>query len=465
MLTMLALVAAGLAVSMQQTLVLPLLPRLMQTFHTSLSAVTWVFIAALLAGAVATPVLSRFGDMYGKKMMMIVTVGLLAAGSVVCALSTTLSVLIAGRALQGASAALIPLAIATIRDTFPRRRITTAIGVVSATLGVGSTVGMLVTGVIANFTDSYQPVFWIAAVMAAAALIVIALCTSRTEERDGGRPDLLGAALLGAWLVCLLLAVSEGNGWGWGSFRIVALLAAGIVLCALWVVIQSRVPEPLVRLNLLVGRQSLSANVASLLLGFALLAGFTLITNFVQAPRAQLGYGLSGSMLDVAIDLLPSAVTMLLFSALTGRLEARIGAAWTLALGSGCVALSYAWLAVSHNSRADILIYSALTGMGVGIGYAALGTLAVQHVPMDRSGIASGINTLVRMVGGSLAGAITGALLTAYVIANTSIPTLQAYVACFLIAAVSAGLASVVAAGRGLAQARSRKPAILEEPA
>ncbi|HEX6473126.1 MAG TPA: MFS transporter [Streptosporangiaceae bacterium] len=448
--TMLALATAGLVVSMQQTLVLPLLPRLTQTFHTSVSAVTWVFTVTLLAGAVATPLLSRFGDMYGKKKMMIITMAVLLVGSMVCAVSGSLAVLIVGRGLQGVSAALIPLAIGTIRDTFPRERITTAIGIVSATMGFGGTVGMLTTGVIADHTASHHPIFWIAAATAAAGLVLVVVCTSPSGGRAGGRPDLPGAVILGGWLVCLLLAISEGNDWGWASGRIVGLFAGAVALCALWVVVELRSRDPLVRLNLLVGRMSLSANVAGLLLGFALFAGFTLIANFVEAPRAQVGYGLSGSVLDVGLYLLPSAVTMLIFSALTGRVEARIGPGYTLAIGAFFVALSYVWLTLHHGSGTDVLVFSATQGLGVGIGYAALGTLAVQHVPMDQSGIASGINTLVRTTGGSVASATTAAVLSAFVIAHTPVPTLHAYMLCFVIGAASAALTAVVATWHGL---------------
>src|SRR5258707_11685695 len=121
--TLLALATAGAVVSIQQTLVIPLLPRLMSIFHATVTDVTWVFTASLLAGAVATPLLSRFGDMYGKKRMILIAMAALVVGSVVCALSTSLGMLVTGRALQGASAALIPLAIGTIRDTFPRERV------------------------------------------------------------------------------------------------------------------------------------------------------------------------------------------------------------------------------------------------------------------------------------------------------------------------------------------------------
>ncbi|WP_433461492.1 MFS transporter [Spirillospora sp. CA-128828] len=448
--TLLALAAAGMVVSVQQTLVLPLLPQLMDRFDASITDVTWVFTASLLAGAVATPLLTRFGDMYGKKRMILLALVLLLTGSVVCAVSGSLPVLIAGRALQGVSSALIPLAIGMIRDTFPPARVTTAIGIVSATMGVGGSAGMIVTGLIATRTSSHHPVFWIAAALAAAALALAATAARDVGVRAGGRPDYAGAAMLAGWLVCLLLGISQGNAWGWTSGGVLALFGAAAAACAVWVVIELRVRAPLVRPNLLVGARSLSANLVSALLGFSMFAAFTLIAGFVQAPSAKVGYGLDGSVLDVGLYMLPSTVTMLVFSAMAGRIAARLGPAWTLAIGSAFAGLCYAWLAVSNSHGYDMLAFSAIQGLGFGIAYAALGTLAVQHVPMDQTGIASGINSLVRTTGGSVAGAVTASILAGRVIDGTATPTLGGYVLCFWIVAAGAAVAALIAVAHAL---------------
>jgi MFS family permease len=449
-LTLLALSVSGMVVSVQQTLVLPLLPQLMRHFNASVGAVTWVFTASLLAGAVSTPLLARLGDMYGKKNLILVTMALLFAGSVVCALSGSLGVLIVGRALQGTSTALIPLAIGMIRDSFPREKVTSGIGIVSATMGVGGSMGMIVTGLIAGHTSSYRPEFWIAAALAAAGLALVVVGARDVGSRTGGRPDFLGATVLAGLLVCLLLAISEGNDWGWASGGVLALFAGTAVLTAAWVLIELRVAQPLVRLGLLVGRRSLSANVASLLLGFSMYAAFTLIATFVQTPRS-VGYGLGGDVLDVGLYMLPSTVTMLVFSALAGRIATRIGAAHALAIGSVFAGLSYLWLALSHDHAYDMLGFSAVQGIGFGIAYAALGTLAVQHVPMDQSGIASGVNSLVRTAGGSVSGAVIAALLTGETIRGMpGVPSLHAYVLSFVIVAVGAWLAAAVAVAHGV---------------
>ena len=449
-LTLPALAIAGMVVSVMQTMVLPLLPRLVGAFHTSVSAATWVLTTTLLAGAVATPLLSRLGDMYGKKKMIVLAMALLVAGSLVCAVAGSLGVLIAGRTLQGVSVVVIPLAIGTIRDVFPRDQVMTAIGIVSATLGAGGAAGLLLTGIIAAHTTSYHPVFWIAAGIGVLGLLLVAVWAPAMGNRAGGRPDVPGTITLAAWLVCLLLALSEGGIWGWRSGPVTGLLAAAAAVCALWVWIEARTHEPLVRLSLLAGPRSLSANLASLLLGFAMFAGFTLVSGFVQTSRARLGYGLSGSVLDVGLYLLPGTVATLFFSRLAGRFEALIGAAWTLATGSALIGAAFGWLALANAHVYDLLVFGVVQGIGFGIAYAALGTVAVQHVPMDQSAIASGINSLVRTTGGSLGAAITATVLISYLVPGTTMPALHGYVLSFLISAIAAALAAAVAAGHAV---------------
>ncbi|MEO3785426.1 MFS transporter [Actinocorallia sp. B10E7] len=444
-LTLAALAVACSLVAVQQTLVIPLLPNLMREFDTSVATVTWVFTASLLAGAVATPLLSRFGDMYGKKPLILMTLGTLLAGSVLCALATSLGVLFAGRAVQGVSVALFPLAIGVIRDVLPPARIMSAIGFVSATMGIGGTLGMLITGLLAASTSHHAPVFWVAAGLSALCIALVAFGVPSGGVGHGGRPDYPGAVLTALMLLCLLLAISQGNAWGWTSGRVLGLFAASAVLCVCWTLTELRVPEPLVRLSLLVGPKSLSANLMSLLLGFSMYSSFTLISNLVQTPKSM-GYGLGGSVLDVGLYSLPSTVTMFYASTYSGRLAARTGPAFALAIGSLPAGGSYLWLALSNSHGFDFLAYGALQGVGFGIAYAALGTLAVEHVPMSQSGIASGVNSLVRTAGGAVAGAVVAAILTG----GGAVTTLDDYVLCFFIVAGAAWLAGAVALFHGI---------------
>ncbi|MEU1274038.1 MFS transporter [Streptomyces sp. NPDC005799] len=433
-----ALAVAGSLVAVHQTTVTPLLPDLARHFDTSLTAVSWVFTAPLLTGAVATPLLSRLGDMYGKRPLIQLTLSLLLTGSVVCAFAPSLGVLIAGRALQGVSVALFPLAIGLIREVLPPDRVMNGIGVVSATMGVGGTLGMIITGLVTAVTDGFRPVFWVAIILSVTALTLIARWVPSGGARHGGKPDYPGAALLALTLVCLLLAISKGNTWGWTSGRVLTLFGAAVLLGGAWTLTERRVTQPLVKLSLLVGHRSLSANTLSLLLGFSMYASFTLVANLVQTPR-RAGYGLGGSILDVGLYSLPMMVTTLSAAGLASRLARRIGQAFTIALGAVISGCSFLWLALSNTHGYDFLGQGALQGLGLGISQAALGVLAVEHVPLAQSGIASGINSLVRTAGGAIAGAAVGAVL------GGGAATLHDYVLCFFFIAGTSWLAGLIA--------------------
>ncbi|MFC5181657.1 MFS transporter [Actinomadura harenae] len=437
------LAAAASVASVQQTAVLPLLGRLQAALHAPLTSVAWAFTASLLVGAVATPLLGRMGDLYGRRRMLIGALVALVAGSVLGAVSTSLAVLVAARVLQGVSMAALPLTVGIVRDVLPRERLPTGLGVVSATMGVGVGGGLVLAGVVARYTGGYRPVFWVIAGLAAVATLVVALVVRDAAPPRTGRLDLPGAALLGGALVSLLLGIGQGRVWGWTSGRVLGLLAAALVLGALWIVVERRAAEPLVDIAMLTHRGTIGASLASLLLGFALYGGFTLIPNFVQTP-ARAGYGFGASVLAAGLLLLPTTLLMIVVSTQAGRLMRRVPAALLVAAGSGVTALAIGWLAVFHDHRWDVLGATVLLGVGVGLAFAALGTMAVEHVRADQTAVASAVNSLVRLVGGAVAGAVTTALLARDTLPGTSVPTEHAYATGF---ALGGGVALLAAAG------------------
>ncbi|MEV0387874.1 MFS transporter [Nonomuraea sp. NPDC050643] len=394
--------AASIA-ALQNTAVVPLLPVLQRELNASLPAVTWTLTLSLLVAAVATPLLSRFGDMYGRRRMILGALALLVVGSVMAALATTLTWLIVARVLQGFVAALIPLSIGVVRDTLPREQLATGIGVLSATMGFGSGGGMILAGLVSG---DYHLVFWITGGISLVAAVVVAFLVRDTAEPVRGRPDLLGAALLAAWLVALLLGISEGGPWGWTSPGVLGLFAAAAGLAAVWVLVERRVAEPLVEMAMLVHRGTVGATVSSMLLGFSFFTLLTGMSAFAQAAFAA-------STLEIGIYLLPSTLFMLVISLFAGRFMRRFAASTMVAVGSGATALAALWLVAAHDAPAQLYVASSLMGIGLGIGYAALGTMAVEHVDPAKTATAAGVNALVRVVGGSTAGAAIAAILAA----------------------------------------------------
>lgn len=452
---------AAATASMQQSAILPLLPRLEDSLHASVTAVTWAFTVSLLCGAVATPLFGRFGDMYGRRRVLLLTLSLLVAGSVVGALSGSIGTLIAARVLQGISAAMLPLTIGAVRDLLPPEKMPTGIGVLSATMGIGVGFGMLLSGVIAEYTTGYRAVFWIIAALALAATVLVAVAVRDAAPPAGGQPDIAGATLLASSLVCLLLATSQGEPWGWTSTPVVALFAAAAVLGVVWIVVERKVADPLVDISMLTHRGTIGASLASMLLGFALFAGFSLLPNFVQTP-SQVGYGFGASVLGAALYLLPTTVLMLVVSPVAGRLIRRHSAATMVAAGSLVAALSNLWLVLRHDHSYDIYLATTLLGLGVGLSFAALGTMAVEHVDPSKTAVASAVNALVRLVGGSVAGAVISAILTSNTIRNTTVPSVHAYQLSFSIAT---GCVTLAAAFAGFFGWLNRRHAASADPA
>ncbi|MGW4794702.1 MFS transporter [Nonomuraea sp. NPDC004297] len=399
--------AASIA-ALQNTAVVPLLPVLQRELNTSLSAVTWTLTLSLLVGAVSTPLLSRFGDMYGRRRMILTALALLVIGSVLAALATSLTWLIVARVLQGAVAALVPLSIGVVRDSLPRQQLATGIGVLSATMGFGSGGGMILAGLASG---DYHLAFWIISGISLAALVVVAVLVRDSVPPVKGRPDLAGAALLAAWLVTLLLAVSQGGSWGWTSPGVLGLFGLTAVLAVVWVLVERRVAEPLVEMAMLTHRGTIGATVSSTLLGFSFFTLLNGMSGFAQVPEAAGGLG--ATTLEVGVYLLPSTLFMLVISLFAGRIMQRLPASAMVAAGSAITGLAALWLVVAHTTPAHLYVASSLMGIGLGIGYAALGTMAVEHVAPDRTAVAAGVNALVRIVGASVAGAAIAAVLAA----------------------------------------------------
>jgi len=243
-----ALASCGLSVSLMQTLVVPLLPQFPRLLSASTATVAWLITATLVAGAVCAPVLGRLGDMYGKRRMLLVALGLVTAGSALGAVAPEIGTLIVARVLQGAALGVVPLGISIMRDVLPSARVGSGIALMSSSLGIGGAIGLPVTGLVAEQT-SWRWLFAGAAVLCALQLVVVAGIVRESPTRSGGRFDLPGAVGLGAALVCLLLAVSKGAEWGWGSARVLGLLAGSAVLFALWGRWELRTRSPLVDLR------------------------------------------------------------------------------------------------------------------------------------------------------------------------------------------------------------------------
>ena len=437
--TLLVLAAGGLAYALAQTMIVPALPAIQRTLGGDPADATWLLTAFLLTAAVATPLLGRLGDMYGKEHWLLVSLGVFGAGSVVSALAGSLGVMIAGRAIQGAGGAIFPLAIGIIRDEFPREKVATGIGTISAMFGIGGGIGLVVAGVLVDGVGVAW-IFWLSAAAAAAAAWATWRFVPESPVRVRARIDWLGGLLLSGALLTLLLGVSEGNAWGWTSGGVLGLFAASAVLTGAWARWEWRVIDPLVDLRLMRRRPVWTTNVAALAIGFAMFGSFVLIPQLVQTPPVA-GYGFGASVTASGLFLWPSSLVMLVAGPLSGRLGTRYGSKLPLGLGAMFAAAGYFWLGVEHGARIDIYLGSVLLGIGIGLAFAAMANLVVEAVPPEVTGIASAINAIMRQIGGAVGAQVSAAIVSAHFVLGGRFPAESGFTAAFLMSGVGAFVA------------------------
>jgi EmrB/QacA subfamily drug resistance transporter len=436
--SLLILSLAALAFALAQTMLIPALTELAKSLDTDASGVAWTVTGYLLAAAVCTPVFGRLGDMFGKRRLLVVALGIFAAGSVVSALGTSLQVVVAGRVLQGAGGGIFPLCFGIIRDEFPREKVASSIGLISATFGIGGGAGLILGGLITDHT-TYHWIFWLGAITAVAAAIFIEIFVPESPVRTPGRVDIRGAIVLAFGLSAPLLAIARANDWGWGDPRTLGLFAAGAVILTGWVWLQRRTPEPLVDVEMLRRPQVAMTNLATLLVGFGMFGSFILIPQLAESPVST-GYGFGLDATRAGLLMVPGALVMLVAGPLSGVLGTRFGSRVPLALGAIITSLGLTLMAVAHGTQAAMIAWNLVMSTGIGLAFAAMPNLIVEAVSPEETGQATGVNTLVRSVGASLGAQVSAAVLAGSVIAG--LPTDSGYTDAFL---VSAGVALVAA--------------------
>jgi MFS family permease len=436
----------ALVVSLSQSVLVPVLGELQQQYGENAN---WLLTSTLLVAAVSVPIMGRLGDMFGKRLLLLVAMGALTLGSVIVALSDNLGWLIVGRGIQGASSAAIPLGISLLATLMPKERVASSVALISAMLGVGGSLGLPLAGFVAEHWD-WHVLFWINSAAGVLTFLGIWLVVPESHHREGGRVDLVGAALLSGGLVCLILPLEQSSQWGWGSSRVWLLLVAAVVILVAFAAYELRRDEPLVDLAALRRRPIVTTNLASICFGFALFASFIGTSTFVEAGRWT-GYGFDSSLLTGGLALLPSGLAMLFFAPVAARMIAVRGAPQTLALGAVIVAAGWVIRIVLTSSLWEIIVATAVIGIGTGIGYAAMPSLINAYTPPHEIAAANGLNTLFRSFGSTLATALGTSILASSLVYHVvdgqvvdGAPSLTAYRWLFAVCALASVLAAVL---------------------
>lgn len=432
------LALCGMVVSLQQTLVVPLLPEFPHILGVSADDSSWLVTATLLSAAIFTPIISRMADMYGKRKMLLLALVVMTIGSLVAAIGGTFPALIAGRAMQGFASSLIPVGISVLRDELPKEKVASAVALMSATLGIGAALGMPLSGLLFN-AFGWASLFWVSAALGAVFIVGVLLLVEESKITTPGRFDVLGALVLSLILTAALLAISKGASWGWSSPLVLGLFALSLALLAGWIPLQLRINQPMVDLRTTVKRPVLLTNIASFFMCVAMFVNMLVTTQQLQVPTGT-GYAFGLSVLVAGLAMVPSGLAMVVLAPVAGAMINRWGGKTAIVFGSAIMAATYVGRVFFDNTVWEVIVGATLVNVGVAFSYAAMPTLIMASVPITETASANGVNALVRSMGTSVASALTGLILSAMVIEydGAPVPSLDALHLSFWLAAMAA---------------------------
>lgn len=433
----------ALTVAVLQTGVVPILAVMARQLDASLLDVSWTVTANLLAAAATTPLIGRLADLHVKKRVLLIVLGVVLAGSLLAALTTSLPMLIVARVLQGASFSLYPIGVSILREELAPGRLMGAMAVLSGVLGFGGGMGLVITGLLMRGDAGYQRMFWFTAAFSVLVIVAVAAVVPQRPRSTTGSVDWAGAAGLAIGLSLLLLAITQGNTWGWASARTPAVGLAGVTALGVWWWWERRCRQPLVSTVMLTRRPILMTNIATVAVGMGLYFGFLGLTTFVQAPTAS-GYGFGATVLQASVVfLLPGAMAGFLTALASGRYIDRFGGRRVLMVGAAIGVVGFAMLTVGHSAPWQVIAAGILINAYISLAYGALPALVVREVDPGETGVATSVNAIARTVGAAMAAALVAVLLSRN---GTDFPPESSYTVIFGLGAVMALIALLLIA-------------------
>jgi MFS family permease len=434
------LVFVGLLVAIVSSLGAPLVPTIAHTYGVPLSTAQWVLTAALLTGALATPVMGRLADGARQRDVIVVTLGVVLIGCALSAVATSFVVLVVGRGLQGVGLGLLPVNMAIARRNLDPVSAGRAIATLSVSTAIGAGLGYPITATVAQLLDLHAA-YWFGAVVVAGALAASVLVLPPRSPAAPLAFDTAGAVLLSLAVTGVSVALSEGGNWGWASARTLGIIIASALVLVAWVPLELRSPHPLVNLHHLANRSVLMADVAGFLMCVSMYLVVPIVVEFIQIPPSA-GFGFGASVIVSGLVLVPLSLGTFLASRLLVPYERRFGVRSMIPLGSLVFAASATYFALAHGSLWQAFVTMGIVGLGIGFTFAAMPGFIIRSVPEPETGSATGFYQVLRNIGLSVGSALGAAVLLAYTKPGATFPELDGFRVALII---SAGLGFVTA--------------------
>ncbi len=413
------LVVASVAVLMllaalDQTIVSTALPTIVADLG-GVEHLSWVVTAYILASTIVAPLYGKLGDLYGRRSMVFVSVGLFLLGSVLCGAATSMTFLILSRALQGlGGGGLFVLALSIIGDVIPPRDRSKVQGVFAAIFAMSSVIGPLLGG---WFVDvySWHWIFYINVPVGLLAVLGFATAFRPTGRRVSHKIDYAGAVALSLTLGSIVLVTAlGGRTFAWSSPEILGLIALALVSGFAFIVIERRAPEPVLPLHLFKLNVFWVTSVIGFVVGACLFGGITFMPIYLQIAK-----GMSPTV--SGLQLIPMTLGILTAANVAGRLMGKTGKyKYLTRIGTAFLTVGMILLSTMGEETSSLMIgiYLVFVGIGLGFCFPVLVTAVQNAVPREQLGTATAANLMFRQIGGSIAVALFGALFAARLTAS-----------------------------------------------
>jgi EmrB/QacA subfamily drug resistance transporter len=407
--TLAAMCFALFMVMLDNTVVNVALPTIQRELHASISGLEWTVNAYTLSFAVLLVTGGRLGDLFGRRRVFLIGVVIFAASSAGIGFSPDQTWLVVGRAIQGIGAALMmPGTLSIISNTFPPEERGKAIGTWAGVSAMALALGPVLGGFLVEHV-SWQSVFFLNVPVAIGCVAVTLFATRESRDETVEKTvDVKGIAAITVGLGALVLALVEANQWGWGSARIVGLLVAAVAGLVGFYLVERHGRAPMVDFSFFRSRSFLGANTVAFIVSFSMLAMFFFIALYMQNIQ---GY----SPLEAGVRFLPSTLVLIVMGPVAGRLADKVGPRILMTVGLLCTSGSLLWQSFIEVGTSYGFLMGAfvLMGLGMGLVMSPMSTAAMNAVDASKAGVASGILSMSRMVGGTFGVAALGALVSA----------------------------------------------------
>jgi EmrB/QacA subfamily drug resistance transporter len=440
-------------IMLDNTVVNVALPSIQKDLNASISGLEWTINGYTLSFAVLLATGGRLGDIFGRRRMFLLGVVIFTLSSATAGFAPDATALVVSRIVQGVGAALMmPATLSIITNAFPASERGKAMGMWAGVSALALAVGPVLGGFLTEHV-SWRAIFYLNIPVAAGAVTAALFAVRESRDTSVGREvDYAGVAALTVGLTAMILALVEGNSWGWGSPEILALIAGAVLGLGAFVTIERRVKVPMVDFSLLSDRNFLGSVVVALIVSFSMLGVFFFLALYMQDI-------LRYSPLEAGVRFLPSTLMIVGVAPVAGRLSDRFGPRWLIAGGLAVVAASlYSFSGIAVDSGyLDLLPGFMLLGIGIAMTMSPMTSAAMNAVPVQKAGIASGVLSMFRMVGGSLGVAVTGAIFQARVGASFETASPQQFVDALGFAMTVCAAVALFGAAVGAVAIRAKK--------